>query len=129
VPEVVNDIKLELQQFLCTRLAMFRSEMNEKMANIKMAAPVILVALLLVLTGWFLFTAFLVAAIAMAFSAIAWNYAIACLIVCVLYLLVGLVAGMFGWRQIRERGLKPERTLRVLKQDQVWLQTEAKTQV
>jgi hypothetical protein len=25
--------------------------------------------------------------------------------------------------------LKPERTLRVLKQDEVWLQTEAKTQL
>jgi hypothetical protein len=32
-------------------------------------------------------------------------------------------------KQMKEIGLKPERTLRVLKQDEVWLQTEAKTQL
>jgi hypothetical protein len=34
-----------------------------------------------------------------------------------------------GWRQMTQTGLKPERTLRVLKQDEVWLQTEAKSQL
>ncbi len=129
VPEVVNDIKLEFQQFIGTRIAMLHSEMNEKLGHIKAAAPMLVVAILLGLTGFFLFTGFLISAIAVAFSGTSWNYAISFIIVSVLYLLIAGAAGIFGWRQITETSLKPERTLRVLKQDQVWLQTEAKTQI
>jgi hypothetical protein len=35
----------------------------------------------------------------------------------------------YGVRTIKKGGMAPERTLRVLKQDQVWLQTEARTQL
>ena len=44
------------------------------------------------------------------------------------YFLIGGIAGMFGWRKITNPGLAPTRTMRVLKQDQIWLQNEARSQ-
>jgi hypothetical protein len=128
LPEVVNDLKGELKDFVGTRLAMLRSEMNEKWSYIKTAIPVLVVGAVMLWTAWLLLTAVLVTAIAAAFSG-PWAYTIAFLIVGGGYLLLGGMMAAMGWRQITRTGLKPERTLRVLKQDEVWLQTEARTQL
>ena len=45
------------------------------------------------------------------------------------YALIGAVAISFGLNSIKSRGMTPERTLRVLKQDQIWMKTEAKTEL
>ncbi len=84
--------------------------------------------LVLVATGWLVFTAFLVCAIANAFQSVAWRYPIALAIVGGLYCIFGLIAITFAWQQIKETRVKPEHTIRVLKEDQIWLQTEVKTQ-
>jgi len=47
----------------------------------------------------------------------------------VLYGLAGGFMLLYGWRTAKEPGLAPERTLKVLKQDQIWLQTEARTEL
>ncbi len=126
-PELITELKNELQEFVATRVAMLRAEFGEKLQAFKLAAPSIVVGLLLVATGWLVLTAFLVAVIANAFDN-PWRYPIALLIVGMVYAVVGVVVVTFGWQKIKRQGLAPERTIRVLKQDQVWLQTEVKTQ-
>ena len=128
LPEVVNDLKSELKEFLATRLAMFRSEMSEKLARFKVALPALIGGLLLLLTCWLLFTALMVIAISKAFDS-PWAAVYALLIVFAAYLLLGAMLAMGAMSKLKATKLVPERTIRVLKQDEVWLQTEAKTQI
>jgi uncharacterized membrane protein YqjE len=128
VPEVVNDLRAELIEFVSTRLAMLRSEMSEKLSAYKAAVPALIIGMVLLLTCWLLFTGVLVTAIASAFSS-PWRWVYAFLIVASGYLLVGGMLVTGARSKLKETKLVPERTLRVLKQDEVWLQTEAKTQI
>ena len=128
VPEVVNDLKGELKDFVATRLAMLRSEMSEKLSSFKAALPALIVGLVLLWTCWLLFTGLLVTAIATAFSS-PWGWVYAFLIVAGAYLLLGLMLALGAWSKLKRTNLVPARTIRVLKQDEVWLQTEAKTQI
>jgi MFS family permease len=128
LPEVVNDLKSELKDFVATRVAMLRSEMSEKVSSLKEAVPALIVGLALLWIGGLLFTGFLVTAIATAFSS-PWGWVWAFLILAAAYLLLGGMLSMGGVAKLKKTKLVPERTLRVLKQDEVWLQTEAKTQI
>jgi hypothetical protein len=47
----------------------------------------------------------------------------------VIYAIIGAIALSFGISSIKSRGLAPQRTLRVLKQDQIWMKSEAKSQL
>ncbi len=129
VPEVITELRDELKDFATTRLEMLRAEINEKVQSFKMAMPVLLTGILLLATAWLVFTGFLVTIIAQAFGPVSWNYTVSFLIVFVLYAIVGGAAAYLAWRQLREKGIKPERTVRVLQQDRVWLQAEGKTQL
>jgi VIT1/CCC1 family predicted Fe2+/Mn2+ transporter len=129
VPEAIAELKDELKDFISTRVEMLRSEMSEKLRVVKMAAPALLVGVLLLLTAWLVFTGFLVAIIAQAFAPSPWAYTLSFVLVAVLYAIVGGAAAYTGWRGLRETSVKPERTIRVLEQDRIWLQTEAKTQL
>lgn len=128
LPEVVNELKVELKEFIATRLAMLRSEMSDKLSSFKAAVPALLLGLVLLWTCWLLFTATLVTAIATAFAS-PWGWVFAFLIVAGAYLLLGLMLAVGAWSKLKETKLAPQRTLRVLKQDEVWLQTEARTQI
>lgn len=128
VPEIVNDLKVELKEFVATRVAMLRSEMSEKWAGMKTALPAIIIGLVVLWTAWLLFTGLLVAAVASAFDS-HWNYVFAFLIVMAAYLVLGAMLAWPALNKLKRMNLKPERTLRTLKQDEVWLQTEAKTQI
>ncbi|HZP24187.1 MAG TPA: phage holin family protein [Terriglobales bacterium] len=129
VPEAITELRDELKEFIGTRVSMLRSELSDKMRTIRMAAPVVVVGFVVLLTAWLLFTAFLVCIIAQAFAPSPWAFSISFVLVSVLYLMVGGAAAYLGWKQLRESGLKPERTIRVLEQDRIWLQTEAKSQL
>ncbi len=128
LPEIINDLKAELKDFVATRLAMFRSEMSEKLSAFKAAVPSLLLGLTLLLTAWLLFTGLLVTAIAFAFAT-AWGWVWAFLIVAGAYALLGGMLAVGGVSKLKRTKLMPERTLRVLKQDEVWLRTEANTQI
>jgi uncharacterized membrane protein YqjE len=93
-----------------------------------MAVPLIAVALLLVLTAWLVLTGALIVVIAAAFYPSRFAYFFAFIIVGVVYALAGSIAGAFAWRELKEQGMVPHRTLQVLKDDRVWLQTEARGQ-
>jgi hypothetical protein len=126
---VIAELKDELKEFLQTRLSMLRSELRDKAAVFKLALPLLAVALLLLGTAWLVLTAALISIIAGAFSPSPFAYFFAFIIVGVAYALAGAICGTFGYRELKENRLVPERTLRVLKQDQLWLQTEARSQL
>jgi len=122
---VVNDLKIEGKAFLNTRIEMLKTEMNEKVGAIKSSIPMLVVGLVFGLTAWLVITAAIVCIIAAAFGpgVMSWVYATA--IVGVAYLLIAGIAGSFAYSEIKRANLKPDRTLRVLKADQAWLQNES----
>jgi VIT1/CCC1 family predicted Fe2+/Mn2+ transporter len=127
VAEVVADLKEELQEFVSTRVAMLRTEVGAKLQTIKLALPTLIVGLVLLWTAWLAFTGFLVCLIAQAFWGSSWAFVISFIIVAFVYGVVGGMVALFAWKKIDESGVKPERTIRVLERDRIWLQTEAKT--
>ena len=129
VAEALNDCKEDLKDFVSTRVQMLRSEMQDKVSGVKVALPALAVGAVLLLTAFFLFTWGLVCLIAMAMNGAPYNYTVAFFAVFVLYAAVGGATVAYGWKTLRSRGLAPERTMRVLKQDQIWLQSEARTQL
>ena len=126
---VVAELKDELKEFLATRLAMLQSEMKDKLSAWKTAAPMIIIGLVLLGTAWLMFTGAIVAAIYVAFQGNPFAAAIALAIMFIAYALAGGIAVLFAWREVSEAGVAPKRTLRVLKDDQVWIRNEARVQL
>lgn len=128
VAGVLAELKDEIKEFLQTRLEMLKSEMKEKMSTVKTAVPLIAAAVVLCATAWFVLTAALISIVALAFYPNRFAYFFSLLIVGLTYLLVGAGSAAVAVRELKQSGLKPERTIRVLKEDQIWLQTEARHQ-
>lgn len=126
---VVAEIKDELKEFLSTRIQMLKSELRDKISSLKVAAPLGITALVLLGTAYLLFTLMLVALIAVAFEGSPYQWFLSFLIVGVLWSIVGGMCALFAWREFKQQGLAPKKTIKVLKEDQVWLQTEARTQL
>jgi hypothetical protein len=127
--EVLEDLKTELKEFISTRIQMLQCEVNEKVETVKASVPAIVIGALFAVTAWILFSLALVFLLSMAFEGKAYQYAAAFGIVFVIYAIIGAVTLSFGISSIRSRGLAPERTLRVLKQDQIWMKSEAKNEL
>ncbi len=126
---VVADLKVEFKEFVSTRVAMARSEMSEKLSTWKRAAPMMAVGLVMVLTAWLLLTAAIVSAIYVAFEGNPWAVFLAFIITFAGYAVFGGVALLFGIQEIRSVGVAPKRTLKVLKDDQIWISNEARAQL
>jgi hypothetical protein len=89
--------------------------------------PLAVVAALFLVSCWMVFTFALIALLHSLFlpSVYAWLWA--SLIVAAVYLVVGAIAGWLAYSEIKATSLTPTRTLKVLQQDQVWIQNEART--
>jgi len=124
---ILAEAKAELKEFFNTRLQILRSELKEKVGSLKQSVPLLLVAAALLLAGWIALTFALVALIQAWFLPSAYSWMWAALIVGCLYLAGGIAVGWFGYSEIKTVGVAPKRTLEVLKQDQVWIQNEART--
>jgi hypothetical protein len=127
--ETVNEAVNEFKAFAETRIAMLRSEMGEKVAMVKFAAPMAIIGALFGVTAWLLLTAAIVAIIAVAFAGTVYGPFIALVIVGVAYLIIGAGALWMAYGRFKTESLMPERTINVLKDDKVWLQNEARTQL
>ena len=121
---VINEFKEELKDFVDTRLQMLKAEMKQKMVMMKMVVPMLLAAALLGAVGFVLLTIALVAAIA---TLIGWGWSF--LLVGLVYVAVAAGTAFMAIREFEEEGVTPVRTMKVLKQDQIWLQNEARTQL
>ena len=124
---VLSETKEEMKEFIETRLQILRAEINEKIKTWKYSLPLLLLAAGLLLIGWITLTFSLVALIRVFFlpNPFAWLWA--GLIVAGLYLVAGLAVGWFAYSELLSVGVAPKRTMQVLKQDQVWIQNEART--
>ena len=121
---VINEVKEELKDFLDTRLQMLKTEMKQKMTVMKMVLPMLVGAALLGLVGFLLLSVALVAAIA---TLIGWGWSF--LVIGLLYVAVAGGTAFMAIRELQEEGVAPVRTMKVLKQDQIWLQNEARNQL
>jgi uncharacterized membrane protein YqjE len=127
IATILSETKDELKQFVTTRVNMLKAEMDEKISRLKAVIPLAVVAALFLVSGWMVLTFALIALLHGLFlpSVYAWLWA--GLIVTALYLLVGAIAGWLAYSEIKATNLTPTRTLKVLQQDQVWIQNEART--
>jgi uncharacterized membrane protein YqjE len=122
-------VKDEFKEFVQTRLQMLRSEINEKVRSIKTAAPMMVTGVLFLCTAYMLLTLSLVFLVSMAFYNNPYRWFLSFLIVGVLWAIFGGIAMAFAVRELRSRGLVPKKTIKVLREDQIWLQNEARTQI
>lgn len=127
IAAILSETKDELKQFLTTRVNILRAEMDEKISRLKSVIPLVIVAALFALSAWLVLTFALISLLHGLFlpSIYAWLWA--SLIVTAVYLVVGGVTGWLAYAEIKATNLKPTRTLKVLQQDQVWIQNEART--
>ena len=124
---VLTEMKNELTQFLETRYQLLRSEIQDIVRTWKYCLPLLLAALVLLLASWIVVTFGLVALVRGWFlpGPFAWLWG--SLIVAGVYVIIAIVIGWFAYGELRKVGMVPKRTLKVLKQDQVWVGSEAKT--
>lgn len=120
--EIVNELKVEIGEFVRTRIELLKSELRDKMAAWKMAAPMLLLAALFGFVGFLCLTGALACAIAWAVNS--WGYAL--LAVGLAWSAIMAVFGFLGYREFTAAGLVPQRTVRVLRQDKAWLDSERK---
>jgi uncharacterized membrane protein YqjE len=124
---LLSETKEELKSFVTTRVEILKAEINEKISTWKSVIPLLLGALALVLAGWMALTFALIAFLHTLFLPSAYSWLWGALIVGAVYIVLAITIGWFAYGEISETGIAPTRTLDVLKQDQVWLQNEART--
>lgn len=119
---IINELKQELREFAQTRYQMLQAEMQEKLTAWKTGIPLMITGALFALVAFLLLTGALVYVVAIPLG-VGW----ALTIVGVAYLILAAVTAWIGYAEIAHNQLKPERTLRVLKEDQIWIQNEARS--
>jgi uncharacterized membrane protein YqjE len=126
---IVGEMKNELKDFAQVRIEMFKTEVEEKLATLKIAAPLAGLGALFLGTAYLLFTMALVGLVVAFFrdSPYQWFFAFAA--VAVLWTLVGGIAAYFAKREFELKSLMPRRTIEVLKEDKLWIQAEARNQL
>jgi uncharacterized membrane protein YqjE len=123
---LLAEMKQELQDFVQTRVAMFKVELQEKVRVLKAAAPLAVIAAVMGLTAFLLFTLALVGLLFVFLPANEYRWCLAFLGIAILWSIVGGIAGYLAKRELEVKGLLPKRTVEVLKEDKVWIQSEVR---
>jgi uncharacterized membrane protein YqjE len=128
IGQVVAELKSDAKDFVSTRLQMLSQEMNEKIGVWKIAIPMLAVAAVIALLAFMALTFAFIAFFAGVFNPSPWAWCYGGLIVMAFYFIIA--GGMFylGRRELTQAGLAPTKTIRVLKEDQIWMQHEARSQ-
>ena len=129
VGSILSETKEELKEFLETRIAMLKTELGEKMAMLKSAAPLAVVGILFLVTAYALFTLGLVGLIVALLPENPYRWCIAFFAIAVLWGIVGGTTGYMAMREFQVKELMPKRTMQVLKEDKMWLQSEMRGRV
>jgi uncharacterized membrane protein YqjE len=122
-------MKVELTEFVDTRLAILKTELQEKWRTLKIAFPLAVVGLVLLGTAYLLFTLAAVALVAAFLPDSPYRWCLAFLAVAGLWTVLGGIAAYFAKREFATKEMLPRKTIEVLKQDKLWIQAEVKTQV
>jgi uncharacterized membrane protein YqjE len=123
--DVLHDFKIETISFVTSRLDLFEAEMRQKAENWKSALPKIMIGAALLFTAWLLVTGAIVATVAMLLPNNPWAYAISFAAVGIFYAIVGAILAVVGRNAFSKEGLKPEKTVHVLRDDRVWIESQA----
>jgi len=129
IGQVAAELKNDALDFATTRLQMLMQEMNDKLKVWKTALPMLMVAAVLGGVAFLVFSFALVSFLAAVFAPNPYAWCYGALMVAAFYFVAAFGAYYLGKRELAQTGLVPTRTLRVLKQDQVWIQNEARSQV
>ena|SRR2546423_4293349 len=124
---VLHEVKDDLKEFLETRYEMLAGEVREKVTVWKTSLPMLGIALVLGATAFLCITFAIIAALRPLFDG-DYAWAIAAVIVAAVYLVVAGTIAWLAYRELKYAGVTPRRTMEVLKQDQVWIQNEARQQ-
>ncbi|MFZ0732006.1 MAG: phage holin family protein [Candidatus Sulfotelmatobacter sp.] len=125
--EILAEAKNELQEFVQTRFELLRQDVEERLATLKIAAPLAVVGALFLGTAFLLFSLALVALFAAVFAGNIYRWFFGLLIVGFLWLVGGGTAAMLAKRRFSKRSMIPQKTIEVLAADKAWLQHEART--
>ncbi|HLJ87188.1 MAG TPA: phage holin family protein [Candidatus Angelobacter sp.] len=123
---VLSETKEELKEIFQTRVQILKTEFQEKVHTWKRCVPSLAAAAILIVTSWFTLTFTLVALVQAWFASGPYTWFLGGLIVTLVFLLAGGVLGWMAYKQIRSAGIAPQRTLSVLREDQMWVQKEAR---
>ncbi len=126
---ILADTREEIKQFLATRVALFRAELREKASMVKSAAPIAAVALVTLITAYLLFTLALVGVVLGLLPTNPFRWCFAFLAVALLWTIIGAIAARSAMKRLNAKALMPARTIGVLKEDGVWIQSEVKNQI
>lgn len=126
IGQVLHEVKEEIKEFITTRVGVARAELSEKTALWKKVAPIAVIGATITFIASLLLTASLVAALVWAFGSAGYTWAAALAIVGVLYGVVGVACLVYVAGILRSNSLKLERTLGVLRQDQLWICAETR---
>jgi len=129
VGSILSDTKEELKEFLETRIAMLKAELSDKVAMLKAAAPLAAVGILFLLMAFVLFSLGLAGLIVAFLPENPYRWCIAFFAVAVLWGVVGGLCAYMAMREFQVKELMPKRTMQVLKEDKVWLQSEVRSRV
>jgi uncharacterized membrane protein YqjE len=124
---ILAELKDEAKEFAETRIAIFKAEMREKLAHLKVAIPLAVIGLLLLFTSYLLITAAIVALVAV-FVPTAFRWAIAFGGVGILWGILGGLAAYIAKKEFEINRMAPQKTLEVLKGDKTWLEHEMRKQ-
>lgn len=129
IGQIAAELKHDALDFFFTRLQMLTQEMNEKMTVWKAALPMLALAAVLAVVAFLTLTFALVAFLAGIFQPDPYAWCYGALIVMAVYFVAAFGLFYLGKRELTQAGLAPARTMRVLKEDQIWIQNEARSQV
>jgi uncharacterized membrane protein YqjE len=124
--DILAEIKDEFQEFTQTRIELLRAELEEKARVIKAALPLIAMGALFLTVAFVLFSFALVGLVVVAFDGNPYRWFFAFLIISFLWGCIGGIAALVAKTQLSSKGVVPRKTMRVLNNDKVWLQREAK---
>ena len=129
VGQIAAELKNDAIDFVSTRLQMLTQEMEEKLSIWKRALPILAIAAVMGVTAFLTLTFALVSFLAGIFQPSPWAWVFGAAIVTAAYFIGAVGLFVLGRRELTQAGLVPTRTLRVLKEDQIWIQNEARSQV
>ena len=123
---ILGEMKSELQEFVHTRIELFKRELQEKAASIKAAIPSALIGAAFGMTAVLLLSLALVALVAVGFGDNPYKWFFAFLIVGVLWSVMAGMALFMAKRRLTMEPMAPKKTMHVLKDDKIWLQKETR---
>lgn len=126
---ILSDAKQELKDFVQTRIAMLRQELTEKLRMLKIAGPLGAAAIVFLGTAYLLFTLALVGLVLAFLRDNPYRWCLAFVVVAFLWTIIGGVGGYLAWREFQLKELMPNKTINVLNEDKIWIQSEVKNRV